>query len=156
MITSPARAVVELLLAHPTPEVSHPGANAAWPIYVSSMPDGLGVKDDVVAAFDTSGVRTSRLLQTGANIMQYGVQLMVRAKNYQQGWAKLMALCIQLETVNWQELVIGTEQIRVQTVGQTSPPLSIGQEKAIEGRDQGTSKRREMFTANFLLTIDVL
>lgn len=152
---SPAELVRVALLAVGAPPITEPPASLsgppsatdsddAWPCYVSSMPDSNdSLFDRVACLYDTPG-RESRRIASGEHIGAYGLQVRVRSISYQEGWTKILAICKALEQINYQTVEDENEdEMVIQSLNRTSPPASIGAEPG--------TKRRENFTANFLV-----
>ena len=118
-----------------------PSDDAVWPCYLSFMPDdGVGVEDDCVALYDTSAVLDGRLM-IGPYVQHYGLQLRVRSKDYQEGWAKINEISSNMDEIANQEVDYGGEQYLINSVSRMTAPVALGTE-------QETS-RRFLFTTNF-------
>lgn len=121
-----------------------PGDSGDWPIYVANLPDGENVVSDAVACMDTAPVKDGRVME-GEAIFHYGVQLLVRTSDYTTGYAKGEALIENLETINNFQVDIGGDAYIIQNVSPTTGVVAIGQDDR---------SRREMFSLNFLVTIE--
>ena len=124
-----------------------PGDSGDWPAYVGILPDGKPdeVKNDIVACMDTSPVKDGRIMGTGENILHYGVQILLRSTAYNTGYAKMEALRASLESVNRDTIIISANTYRLENVTLTTGVVVVGQEEG--------SKRRELFSLNFLVTL---
>jgi len=125
--------------------VIDPQDSGDWPIYVGLIPDDDVVKDDVVACVDTDPLKDGRIMEDGENIFHYGFQLLIRATAYNTCYAKAQELALELETINRDTVVISGTTYRLDNVTQTTGVLLLGQEDG--------SKRRELFSVNFLVTL---
>ena len=126
-----------------------PSDSGDWPIFVASLPDGDEIPDDAIASIDTAGVKDGRLNETGENIIHYGVQIIVRSEihDYLSGYTKAQAIESKLETVDRNEVMIDSGNVfRLDNVSTTSGVVAIGQEEE-------NSKRRNLFSCNFLVTL---
>jgi hypothetical protein len=141
---SPAEILAELLKVEGV--LDDPSASSpSWPVYVSFTPDQS--QDDVVTVYDTDGLKDGRLM-TGEVIQHHGVQVRLRAgpKAYREGWKKLDEVRAFLETVAGTLVsMTSPDGYRVRNVSQVGTITPLGYEDG--------SKRRVLFTANFLLTI---
>lgn len=140
---SPAYIIARYLIGQTL--LSDPTVSGAWPVYVGVLPDGDKTVDDIAMSMDTAGLKDGRLMNTGKNIIHEGVQLMVRAEAYNTGYEKTRALATALEGVDGNQITIGTSTYQIDNVSQTSSVMVLGQE-------EGT-KRRELFSVNFLITL---
>lgn len=114
-----------------------------WPLYVSSLPDGAGIPDDVAAVYDTEGIIPHRLLASGTNAQKFGLQLKARSLNPPDSFNLLDATAVTLSKLKRPVVAVGSTNFTVDTVIQTSPVLSIGQDE----------RRRALHTVNFYLML---
>jgi len=122
-----------------------PSGSAVWPCYIGSMPDGVHIEDDCACVYDTSGMMDGRLQDNGLVIQHYGVQLKIRSKDYQDGWAKIDLIAGSLDAVSNYDISVSGDDYRIHNVSRTTPIVPLGTEEGM--------KRRWLFTANFLVTI---
>ena len=118
------------------------------PCWINFLPDQPDVFDRAVAVNDTTGLKEGRLM-IGTNILRYGVQIVVREATHRAGWTLCAAIEAALELIAGDIVYIGSSSdpsFTVHNVSQTSPILFLGLE-------QGSSKRRKMFTINYLVSI---
>jgi len=125
--------------------VTDPDSSTDWPAYIGQLPDDNNIKDDIVACIDTTPIKDGRIMEDGENIFHYGFQLLIRAIDYNTCYAKASALASALELVNRDEVVISGTTYRLDNVTQATGVVSLGQEEG--------SKRRELFSVNFLVTL---
>lgn len=115
-----------------------------WPLFVSSMPDGDNVENDCGAIYDTAGVLDGR--QMDGKVPQHqGLQLRIRSQSYEVGYAKAEDIALELDEVANVSLTIDAGEYEIQNVSRTTPIVFLGPEVG--------TKRRYLFTVNFLLTI---
>lgn len=146
-MNSPASMLQQILIGLPLPEVTDPevsGEIQDWACFYSSMPDGKGIPDDCVALYDTTGVIRDALIE--GYVQEFGLQMRVRARGYDDGWQKTDAICEQIQSLFHHIISAGGDQYKFQRVSQTSSIAALGPE-----RDD--PKRREIFTVNFLAFI---
>ena len=117
--------------------------STTWPLYRNSLPDGNGVPDNAGAVFDTSPLVDGRYMSGGVVVEHPGVQLRVRSKDQQTGYAKIEDLVRTLETVTNVTVSTATETFVLQNVSRSSGVVSMGIDE----------QRRWHHTANFLLTV---
>ena len=122
-----------------------PGSSGTWPAYVSALPDGDGVADEAVGCMDTSPIKDGRKMSDGENLFHFGVQLLLRSTAYNTGWAKMETLLNALETVKRNTVTISGTDYRLDNITLATGIVDLGQEEG--------SKRRELFSLNFLVTL---
>ena len=121
-----------------------PSDDGSWPLYVNHMPDGREVADDCGVLYDTAGAKDGRLM-TGVVIEHLGIQLRLRSLENQAGYAKAETIVSDLDAILNTELTIGSDDYIIHNVSRTSPIIPLGIE--------GGTKRRFLFTVNFLVTM---
>lgn len=120
-----------------------PSSGSTWPLYVSSLPDGDNVADDAGAVYDTTPLKDGRLMM-GPIVQHYGVQLTIRSRDYDDGWDKVNDIAAALDSVVDVTVTRDSVDYLIENVSRAGVnPL---------GTEPGT-KRRYLFTANFLLTM---
>lgn len=139
---SPASVLASYIVG--TGKMSVPSSGDAWPLYISSLPDGDNVKDNAGAIYDTTPLKDGRLMD-GPIIQHYGVQLTVRSADYDDGWDKISDIAAMMDGVV-NEMVTRTS---VDYLLQNVTRAGIN----ALGLESGTTKRRYIFTVNFLLTL---
>ena len=122
------------------------GSSPDWPVYVGALPDGNLTDNDAVGCLDTTPVKDGRVMEDGDNIFHHGIQLILRSLAYNTGYAKIDELKENLETVNRDTVTVDGDTFRLDNVTLSTGIVTLGQE------DEG-SKRRELFTLNFLVTL---
>jgi len=116
-----------------------------WKVYVGSLPDGSLTGHNAVGCMDTAPVKDGRIMG-GAPLFHHGIQLLIRSTGYNEGYTKASALAAALaEVVNEEVFVSSLYSYEIANVTQTTGVVVLGQE-------EGT-KRREMFSVNFLATL---
>jgi len=122
-----------------------PGESGAWPVFVNQLPSGDLVDDDAVGCINTTPVKDGRVMG-GLPLFHYGFQLLVRSSAHNTGYAKAEALADALGAVDDPQIVVGSSTYRIVNVTQTTGVVPLGQEEGTE--------RRELFSINFLATIE--
>ena len=124
--------------------LTDPSESGDWKVYVGVLPDGKQTEDDIVASIDTTPIKDGRLM-TGANIFHHGVQLLLRSRNHNEGYAKTSALVTAFEGIDDVTVSIGDDSYLINSVTQITGIIALGQE-------EGT-KRRVLFSVNFIVTM---
>jgi len=135
---SPADIVAEYL-AENLGAVSRPVEQMAWPLFVNCLWD---INENVCTLFDTTPIQEGRAMRTGERFKHYGVQLAVRAFDYETGWTKLTALARELSEAHNETITVDG--------GQYELGDAMKLNEAFVGVDD---KRRNLFTSNFILTM---
>lgn len=133
--------------------VSDPALGGDWPARVSNMPDGVGIPNDVVALYDTPGINDGRDMRTGEVFVHHGVEIMVRSLVYLDGWRKIWAAAWAFEKVAMRSVTVGGGVFLVWNITRTTEPASLGTEEGDETEKRPGIRRRELFSANFIVTV---
>lgn len=139
---SPAYIVSRFLIAQS--HLIEPNASGDWPVFVGAIPDSKEAPHDAVSATDTTPLKDGRWMG-GSPLFHPGFQLMVRASAYQDGWTKAAALAKALSGITETAVSVEESTYVMHAITQTTGVTAIGQEQG--------SKRRFLFTVNFLATI---
>ena len=121
--------------------VSLPSLGSDWPLYKSALPDGENVEDDAGAIYDTTPM-IDRRVRGGFPNTHYGLQIKIRANDYETGKAKASAILSSLQDIQNSEVEFGDYVYEIRAANPTSGIIPLGLE-------QGT-KRRYLFTLNFM------
>lgn len=124
--------------------MTDPSDKDTWPLYIGHMPDGRDVQADCGAVYDTTGIKDGRLM-SGVVPMHFGIQLRIRALDYEIGYAKIEDVAADLDTVVNAELTFNGNDYLIQNVSRTSLVIPLGID--------GGTKRRFLYTINFMLTM---
>lgn len=135
---SPAMILQKILVMPSDALFSDPPTPLPCPLYITTLPDD---PDLAACVYDTEGVMIARLLASGNELQKFGIQLRMRKRDYQSGFQTMQLAANQISTVKNQDVVLNSHTYRVQSIMQTSPVLSIGQDQ----------KRRDEFTLNLLM-----
>ena len=125
--------------------LTNPNANDDWPLYIASLPDD---PSNASAVYDTSGTLDGRHMTSGQVIQHFGIQLRLRSLDYEDGWKKLEAVCLQLDAVDSAELTVNDTDYIIDNVSRRTPIVPLGPEEGV--------RRREIFTVNYIMTIQEL
>jgi|GEM_PF-4541833 len=127
--------------------LTDPSSSGDWPVFVGILPDDniLDLDHDIAACIDTASVKDGRIFEDGENIFHYGFQILIRATNYNTGYQKAQELADTLELIDRDTVIISSTTYRLDNVTQTTGVVVLGQEEG--------SKRRELFSINFLVTL---
>jgi len=141
---SPAEIIAQYLISKG--KVIQPGESGTWPIYVGYLPDApeSRVDPDVVASMDSESLKDGRVMG-GDPLFHRGVQILLRGKDYNEGYVKAEDLANTLASARRSRVRIGDDAYRIDNVTQTTDVVRLGLE-------EGT-KRRWTFSVNFLATL---
>jgi len=129
-------------------EMSNPLDGGVWPLYISMMPDDSDVEDDCGAIYDAPGIVNARLMREGEVVEHHGVQIKIRSTDYETGYRKIRELALDLDAVKNQSITLGDNVYTVNNLARVGTIDYLGIEKE--------SKRRYLFTVNFIACIDGL
>lgn len=120
-----------------------------WPLYSPHMPDGASVKTDCGVVFNTTGIKDTRSIRDGGMVEHPGIQIQIRTKDHDEGYAKIEDISLALDEVINETVIMGSDSYVIQNVSRTSPIAYLGVESI-------TTKRRMFFSVNYLLTLKKL
>ena len=140
LAVSPA-SILAYYIINELAELTEPSDGSTWPLWISHMQDK---PSNAGAIYDTPGVIEQREM-SGSVPTHQGIQIRIRAVNYETGYAKIESIASALDEVFDESVEIGSEEYVFQNIGRSSPIVPLGIE-------EGT-KRRFLFTINYLLTI---
>lgn len=138
---SPASLIAQLVVE--SGAMTAPESHRDWPLFVSHMPN------DVVncgCIYDTSGVQDGRISKSGEVIEHYGIQLTIRSNSYEIGRAKAEQVALILDSIFKSIVVVNSVSYEIQNIKRMSSVISLGTEPG--------SQRNQIFTVNFLVTIN--
>ena len=135
-----ARYIIEALET-----MTDPSDDDSWPLYIGSSPDGDNVETNIGVMYDTVGIKDGRLM-VGSVIQHFGIQLRIRSRDYEDGYEKIESVASDLDAILYETIEINTEEYRIENLSRTSAIIALGLE-------QNTTKRRFLFTVNFLATL---
>ncbi len=137
---SPA-SIVAYYIINTLAKMTDPSDGSAFPLWVSHMQDK---PSNAGAIYDVPGVLEQRQM-SGVVPTHQGILIRIRAVSYETGYAKIEDIASALDEVFDISVEIDPEEYVIQNISKTTPIVPLGIE-------EGT-KRRYLFTANFLLTI---
>lgn len=152
---SPADILAQLLINRELATATSP---QRWQCFVNYLPDDETVHDDIMAVFDTSGIKDGRLMNSGKTIEHPGWQIRVRSLSPTAGLVYLKLIgdhldVVQSETVTLDVPVdsISAKRVRyrIENVQKTGTVLALG----VDNKDH---KRRRSCTLNGMMTVRVL
>jgi hypothetical protein len=144
---SPAYIIAQYLIGQSL--LSDPTGSGSWPVYVGTLPDGNQAQDDAAGCMDTSPVKDGRIMSNGETIFHPGVQILLRALAYNTGYAKCEALMTALEAVSGAQETINSKTYQIDNVSPSTGIVVLGQ----EAQEVNSSKRRELYSMNFIVTL---
>jgi hypothetical protein len=142
--TSPAYILKQFIIAEGIGSMTNPSAGNDWPLYISSTPDGSGIKTNLGVLYDSVPLKDGRLMD-GPVIVHYGIQLRIRSQKHLDGYTKAEEIAAALDGIANGTITINAKDYIIVNVSRSGPPISLGAEK-------GTTNRR-LFTVNFSVTM---
>ncbi len=140
LAVSPA-SIIAYYIINTLAKMTDPSDGSTWPLWISHMQDK---PSNAGTIYDTSGVLEQRQM-SGLVPTHQGIQIRIRATSYEIGYAKIEDIASALDEVFDVSVEIDPEEYVIQNISKSSPIVSLGIE-------EGT-KRRFLFTINYLLTI---
>jgi hypothetical protein len=115
-----------------------------WMAFVGLLPDGDNVHNDAACFYDSTPERKARGMD-GATLFRYGVQIVIRAAAYAEGYAKCLEVNNELDKLHALTLQYEGELYTISNVSATSGILPLGLEEG--------NKRRYKWSINLLVSI---
>jgi len=140
LLISPASILAAYIRSEET--MSDPDDDDDWPLYISYLPDE--VKTNAGAIYNTQGVKDGRLME-GSVIQYHGIQIKIRSDAHDTGWAKIEDISNDLDLINREEIKVDSEDYLIHNVNRIGSIISLGTEPG--------TKKRQLFTINFLVTL---
>ena len=116
-----------------------------WPLFISSLPDGTNLPNNVASIYDRTGDTDGRIMSSVKTIVHYGIQIVLRVVNYSDGWTMGTAILEAFETVNQEFQDVSGKTYIIENITRTTQLTPTGVESG--------SKRRDLFSLNFITTI---
>lgn len=138
-MSTPADVVRQILL-----DAAIGSVNGAWPIFVSFLPQ---TPDSAICVYDTAGRLDGRLMTTGKVIEHPGIQVLVRGLDYPATWTKIDDLVLLLDGISNSSVALASDEVySVQNISRTGAVIPVGV-------DETDGRRRNLFTANYIMTL---
>ena len=125
-------------------KMTSPSDRDTWPLYTAHLPDGSNVESNAGCIYDTPGIKDGRLM-SGPVVDHPGIQIKIRSLDHQIGYAKADELSKALDEISYFSIVVNTVTYQIRNASRLTPVTFIGVE-------EGT-KRRDLFTVNYLTTV---
>ena len=125
--------------------MSVPSDDDVWPLYVSTLPEGV---DELGAVFNTTPVKDGRIMDGGDTLQHYGIEILIRALTEEVGWGRCVLIAEDLDTIHNETVVRDAVSYQIRNVSRVGGINSLGQE-------EGT-KRRRLFSINFIMALEEL
>jgi hypothetical protein len=122
-----------------------PSNNNTWPIYISHMPDGDGVRCECISIHDTSGILDGRYMDTGQTVTHPGVHVRVRSADYGVGWVKIKAIMEDFRSIKRTGITLD---------GASFVAHNVSARSSVSAQGEGGTKRRKLFAVDFAVTLE--
>jgi hypothetical protein len=122
MIT-PAQAVRKILIDQ---HLATDAVNADWRCVLFQLPDGAGVRDNVIAVVDGEGAVGDRYVSTSEIVMQPRIRILCRSVSYNMGYSKMLQIADVLDVVVDYPIIIGNESATLYKTSRNSGIMSGG------------------------------
>ena len=114
-----------------------------WASFYSMAPD---FQDRIISSFDTAGITQGRTHVDGQTQEFHGVQVMIRAADYETGYNKAQAVAVSLDTeIQLTNVTISSTVYIVYSFNRVGTVISLGRE--------APNTRRSIFTINGLVSL---
>jgi hypothetical protein len=119
-----------------------------WFCTISYLPDGQGIRDNIVAITDTEGSKDGRIMRTGEVIIHPGFQIRVRCTDYNLGYSKILAIGSFLDS-----MVNRTVSVTNDKKTETLTIVSVSKQSGIMPMGLEPAGRRYHFSLNYNGTV---
>ena len=116
----------------------------AWPVFAEGQPDK---PDSAVMVFSQEGILEGRHMIDGSWAEHKGVQILIRAANHSNGFARVELIVGILDAMYQQVMTLGAYRYLVWSFSRRGQPIPLGNEA-------GTN--RKMFSLNYLMNVQAL
>jgi hypothetical protein len=147
LVVSPASIVADYIV-DTLAKMTWPRDKGNWPLYVSHLPDGKNVKTNCGCVYDTTGLLDTRQMN-GRWPLHPGIQIRIRARGYEVGFGKIEDIASALDELVNESVTTSSGVYEIQNLSRSTPVVPLGPEV-------GTTRRRFLFTVNYLATIKKL
>jgi hypothetical protein len=124
-------------------------STANWYCTISYLPDGQGVRDNIVTITDTEGSKDGRIMRTGEVIIHPGFQIRVRCTDYNLGYSKILAIGCFLDTLVNRIVSISDGGDKIETLKVTA----VSKQSGIMPMGLESAGRRYHFSLNYTGTV---
>ena len=145
MLNSPSSVIAEYITTVLTSlGLTPPNSKSTWPLYIGELPDGTQVETNAVSIRDTAGLLDGRFMASGQVVQHFGLQIKLRANDYETGWTKIESVAISLDGIPSETPIIkdGTTY-SILNMSRSSAVINLGLD----------DKKRNSYSVNYLLTI---
>jgi hypothetical protein len=111
-----------------------------WPGYIAQLPTN---PNNAVVAMDQAGITEGRLQSTGETIGHPGLQFLVRAETFEEGYQKANEICIAMDLVRNTIVVIGSNSYTLLAVSKRGTTVYLGTDE----------NNRSMFSINIIVSV---
>ena len=127
--------------------IQTPSGATDWAAYLQALPDGNNIKDNAVMIRDSLGNKDGRL-QAGETIIHTGCTVVVRSKDYDDGWEKINDIAVEFDSISNEDVSYSSGEIyRLHSISRL-PIMPLGVEPG--------TKRRWMFEMRINVTMSLL
>jgi hypothetical protein len=123
MPISPSQAIRHVLINQ---NLVSDSPNADWRCVLLRLPDGVGVKDNILAIVEAEGAVDGRYVSTGEVISYPRIRILCRATSYAEGYALMQRISDIVDMLSDYPVTIGTEKATIRQTSRSSGIVSTG------------------------------
>jgi hypothetical protein len=113
--------------------VQSPSGATDWPCYLQSLPDSDAIKDNAVMIRDSIGDKDGRLME-GETIIHMGGTVVVRGKEYEDGWNKINDIAVEFDNIHDEDVTYSSGVIYTLHAISRHPVMPLGVEPGTKRR----------------------
>ena len=117
MPISPIQAVRQILIDQ---HLATDSPNEDWRCVLLRLPDGVGIRDNLLAVADIEGGIGNRYISTGEIITHPRIRILCRATNYDEGYALMMRISDVMDRMTGYSITISSETVMIHNISRSS------------------------------------
>jgi len=123
MSISPSQAIRQILINQ---NLATDSLDADWRCVLLRLPDGIGVRDNILAVSEIEGGVGDRYISTGEIITQPKVRILCRSTSYHEGYSLMMQICDLIDTSQGCSVTINPETVVIHQISRSSGIMPSG------------------------------
>jgi len=123
MPISPIQAVRQILIDQ---HLATDSSDADWRCVLLRLPDGVGIRDNILAVADIEGGIGDRYISTGEIIAHPRIRILCRSTNYDEGFARMTRISDILDRMTGFTVTIGDETVTIHNISRGSGIVPSG------------------------------
>jgi len=119
----PSQAIRQVLISR---NLATDVPDADWRCVLLRLPDGAGVRDNILAVADVEGAVDGRYVSTGEVVSYPRIRILCRALSYTDGYALMQRIADTVDMLSEYPVTIGSETVKIRQVSRNSGIICAG------------------------------